>query len=790
MPLLPRELSHRAARPLVAGGLLLVAAIALLGPVNGRRLGGGEFERAGEALLRDARSVAAKAGPGYQEAALAALPRPPLDGWFLRLAPPEGGGDRHAEPPSGRLWSLEFDDPDELATAPPGAPPARVADGWLREAAAWPSAVTHRVPTAIPVGEIGEIRIAVRRATSPQLVLGWTVEEEFPSDPMSVYGKTTAVDLVPSEEPRVYVVDARALRRQTDSNAVIRRFFLAPSTGPGRGAEVDYLRVVSRVASLSERGTGNSDQRLGAELRRAAFAAAGRSLEFPAHLPPGHVELRFGVGLLGGDAPCRMSAEIVADGARTRLFDATVAPDQAWRDARLDVSAFAGRDVRLILRSNARGDQVALWADPVLRGERRRRFNVVLYLEDTLRADHLSVYGYPRDTSPAKRSFAARAVIFEHAISQATKTRPSVASLMTSLPPSATGVVRFWERLSAPYLTLAEVLHHQGFTTAAMVQNAAAGVGAGLHQGFGLSLDHESVGRHPADVVDAAIPWLRENADTNFFLYVHVIDPHGPWEPEPPDDAWATPLEPDSREERIARYDGEIRAADREFGRFLGALDELGLADDTLVVYGSDHGEYLGEEGLRWGHEPPGDPPVIHVPLMLAYPAGLEGGRRVRAPVQLMDVTPTILELAGVDAAPLALAGRSLVRLARTGTDPDLEGRMLVSEEPTAHPFELRGEPDATGSLFFDGWQLQRSRARGRRGIRWLIGFRPTRDPDGRRDLLATVDPWTRHRFDALMREWQSVHLGTWRSLAGPDRAEIQFDPDVNERLRALGYIK
>jgi hypothetical protein len=162
----------------------------------------------------------------------------------------------------------------------------------------------------------------------------------------------------------------------------------------------------------------------------------------------------------------------------------------------------------------------------------------------------------------------------------------------------------------------------------------------------------------------------------------------------------------------------------------------------------------------------------------------------VEAPVQLLDVMPTILELAGIDRAPLALSGRSLVRLARTGTDPELEQRMLVSEEPTGQPLERRGQPEATGSLFFDGWQLQRSRDRGGRGTRWLVDFRPSFEPEGRRDLLVTLGPWARGRFASLMLGWQASHLEVWRTLGSGAGSAVAIDPDANERLRALGYIQ
>jgi len=786
-----RSRARRAALPLV-GALGLTLVLAALALLNAQRLGGRRFDRAAEELVSRARQVAARTHPGYQREALAAIGPGSSNGWFVRLDDALGEGrdgvarDDAAGDPAGALWSLEFDDAESLLALPPGSQAPRVADGWLGTSEAWPVAVTHRSPVAIPVQEIGEIHLAVRNATTPQIILGWTTEEDFPAEPVRLYGPTTAIDLVPGGGADVYRIDPGALRRRTASDAVIRRFFLATATVPGSSAEVDYLRIVSRSASLIARETGTTYQMLDGELRPAAFAAGSRALEFPLELPTGEVRLDFALGLLGGDGAAPARVEIATEGGREVLFERSVSAGAAWSEATVDLSAWAGREIRLLLSSAAREDQVALWASPVVRGERARRLNVVVFLDDTLRADHVSALGYGRDTTPALRDFAGDAVVFTRAISQATKTRPSVASLMTSLPPTATGVAAFWERLGDGYLTLAEVLRRQGFLCAAFLQNGSAGVAAGLHQGFDLSRLDESVGLRPADVVEgAAIPWLRRNAGRNFFLYVHVIDPHDPYEPLPPDDAWASGLEGD---ERVARYDGEIRMADRAFGRFADVLDELGLAEDTLVVFLSDHGEYLGEDG-RWGHEPPGDPPVTHVPLALRYPAGLEA-RRVDEPVQLLDVMPTILELTGTDPRLLAMTGSSLARLARTGADPALSARMLVSQEPTRHPIELRGRADATGSLIFDGWQLQRSRARRPGWARWLLGFHPSSGPGRGRDLLLTLDPWTRRRISSLTLRWQSALLETRASYAGLAPDAVRLDPDVNERLRALGYIQ
>jgi hypothetical protein len=151
-----------------------------------------------------------------------------------------------------------------------------------------------------------------------------------------------------------------------------------------------------------------------------------------------------------------------------------------------------------------------------------------------------SFHGFPLPTSPFKDQMMEKhGIVFLNAVSQATKTRPSVPSLMTSLLPTATGVWDFADMLRDEYLTLAEILRSQGFSTASFIQNNNAGPQAGLHQGFSILLDNRSVSVKTEEVFGKRLEsWLERNRDRNFFLYVHVMDPHGIYDPPPPFDQW------------------------------------------------------------------------------------------------------------------------------------------------------------------------------------------------------------------------------------------------------------
>jgi arylsulfatase len=459
---------------------------------------------------------------------------------------------------------------------------------------------------------------------------------------------------------------------------------------------------------------------------------------------------------------------------------------------------------------------VALWSNPVVQARPTKRFNVVFLLEDALRADYLSAYGFGLDTSPNKNALMReRGIQFDWAISQAPKTRPSVPSLMTSLYPTATGVWHFTDMLSEQYLTLAEIMRRQGFVTASFIQNGNAGPYAGLHQGFSQLLDENVMGSATENVLGGRVlSWLERNRDQNFFLYIHAIDPHGPYAPSAPFDNWykeaegqGTPvkrgqLDPDwvkkpTVEGRQRRYAGEIRHNDALLPQLLRKMDSLGLSDDTLLVLLSDHGEYMGEHG-RSGHDSPGRAPVIRVPLMMSYPKQFTTPKRLDAVVQLVDVMPTILELAGVDRSGLLLQGDSLVDLIAGNRPGFWRDRVAVSEEPD---IMLKQRPCTCASLFFRDWHVISS------VVLWpgrTAGFLPQyqapvktlvyafRDDPGEVQAVRSFLPDLYVRWAAydVLSELQGANMTTWRKLTGGEGVDLRLDPATLEHLHGLGYVQ
>ncbi len=335
--------------------------------------------------------------------------------------------------------------------------------------------------------------------------------------------------------------------------------------------------------------------------------------------------------------------------------------------------------------------------------------DIVLVVVDTLRADHLGVYGYARGTSPRLDGLASRATVFDAAWSAAPWTLPSVMSIMTSRYPSSHRVENDGLKLADDVPTLAETLKQAGYATGGFVSHvyvsATFGFGRGfeMFDDFGLSQPgyHLEAGMEPtADrVTEAALAWLNRQGRRPVLLVVHYFDPHWPYAPPEryralypnayagPHDAsydsisrYQDPLVPipeDYRRFLIDRYDGEIRFVDEEIGRLLDGIAATGRAARTWVIVTADHGEEFKEHGSM-GHGRRLYQEAVSVPLIIGRPParpagkgtgdaggpGPSGAGRVSVPAAGIDLFPTITALAGVP-PPAGLQGASLVPLLR-----------------------------------------------------------------------------------------------------------------------------
>jgi len=308
-------------------------------------------------------------------------------------------------------------------------------------------------------------------------------------------------------------------------------------------------------------------------------------------------------------------------------------------------------------------------AAPAAAAAPRPARNLLIITLDTTRADHLSAYGGREAKTPVLERLAREGTRFEYAFAAAPVTLPSHASLFTGLYPTAHGIRNNGNfRLEAGALTLAEALRAQRFTNGAVIGSQVLDSRYGLDQGFDDYDDQlppeERVKtlfteRTATEVADRGIDWLRQRGEERWFLWLHFFDPH--FEYRPP--------EPFKTEYAGHPYDGEIAYADREVGRVLEALRELGQLDTTLVVVTSDHGEGLGDHGES-SHGLFVYDATMRVPLLLRHPGSVPAGRVVAPLVRLIDVFPTALDLLALPPAAPGIHGVTLRPLLEGKQDP------------------------------------------------------------------------------------------------------------------------
>lgn len=290
-----------------------------------------------------------------------------------------------------------------------------------------------------------------------------------------------------------------------------------------------------------------------------------------------------------------------------------------------------------------------------------KRLNVLYVSIETLRADHLSAYGYARKTSPNIERLAKEASVFEHAYSPATYTALVLPSILSSLAPSQVTFARGSgrRRVAENVVWLPALLRQAGYRTTAIqtsVRVFSRASGLGLERGFDRYDDSVKAkhrggtlrGAHAKEQVDLAIPHLKSGKQP-FFLWVHLLEPHYAY--EPPKEARRF------GEERVDLYDAEIWEADRQLGRLLNALRKRKLWDDTIVIVSGDHGEEFGEHGQRF-HGSNLYEPQVRTALILRVPG--VAAQRVTAAASLTDLSPTLLNLLGLRAAFTQTHSRNL----------------------------------------------------------------------------------------------------------------------------------
>lgn len=431
--------------------------------------------------------------------------------------------------------------------------------------------------------------------------------------------------------------------------------------------------------------------------------------------------------------------------------------------------------------------------------EESRRPHIFLISADALRADHLSLNGYPRATSPSIDEFASSSTQFEEAITPIPKTGPAIASVLTGWHPETHGVRTNLQAIPDQAPALPQILRERGYTTAAVVCNPVLQRSLGFDRGFdefALRVNDSGI-----DAVEKIIrPWSRRSWRQPTFLWVHFLEPHGPYTPpsdyvdlfagdeiEQSDLRRATtayePLPgyhrskvlgaiPDYQlidgEDRVGvyvrNYDAHIRFLDDAFGALIRIIRERGIFEESAIIFLSDHGESLGEHNYYFEHGWFAYEPGIRIPLILKNPHQSEG-ERTSAQVSLLDIFPTVLSLADID-HPYNGPGESL-------NGPLNPSRSVVIENAGQYPVRVLG------------FRMH--------GIKFLVDqgtgaqelYDLNADPTEATNLVAERP---RHAEQAFTKYQNLLHkLG---KAAQPGKTADSPEIEHIEKLRSLGYVQ
>jgi len=313
--------------------------------------------------------------------------------------------------------------------------------------------------------------------------------------------------------------------------------------------------------------------------------------------------------------------------------------------------------------------QIIAWAQPST--TKTSHPDVFLITIDTLRADHVGCYGYKDVETPALDSLAADGIRFTHAYTHSPITNTSHTTILTGLLPSVHGVTDFGIPLSPQHVTWAELLKKQGYQTAAFIgavildsNQLAPGLDRGFdyYDNFPAKTDSKErwgrVERRGMTVVEHAESWFHQHSTAPRFVWVHLYDPHDPYEPPPPfAEKYAQHL-----------YDGEIAYADFALGHFIATLKKAGAYDNSIIIISGDHGEGLGEHGEET-HGLFLYDSTLHIPLVIKLPANSHHGLVIDSLVRTTDILPTVLSLTNTPAPP-ELNGESLVPYFQNESQP------------------------------------------------------------------------------------------------------------------------
>jgi arylsulfatase A-like enzyme len=624
--------------------------------------------------------------------------------------------------------------------------------------------------------------------------------------------------------------------------------------------EIALAELVPKSAAYRVAGAGQRSESRQGTIRSTLYHHAPGRIEYPLVVPPAG-RLDVALSALSNGAPLTFSVTAAEPGGKEhRLFEETLGT-APWQPRSIDLSPLAGRTVSLALAAEGESGGIAFWGSPIVSGEPRaagggRPPNVIFYVIDGGGADLMSLYGYNRRTTPNLERIAAEGAVFEHAYSNSAWTKPSTASFMTSLQQSVLGGFRSLQDPIPPdATTMAEHFHRAGYVTAVFTSNPWAGSLSGLERGVDVFRDHgpEAHSTSSRQLHSEFWEWRRHFPATPYWVHFQATDVHEPHQPIAPfsglwvdparrsrfDETWKKisgwsmpPVKDpaatlaDFYRERLTElgteprdffdtqrglYDETMAHQDEQLGKLVARLKASGEWNDTLLVIGSDHGHPAGSFS-RFGRElfdplPASDEGALldsyrsRVPLVFVWPGRIAAGQRLTQQVSMIDVLPTLLDLAGLP-RPEVLQGQSLAPLLRG--EPGWQPRPVILEQlqPVPDHDTLVGHIEVIDGRWGASLEIwpddldpavarpvghQRAARPHRPGMPSLYLYDLWRDPFALRRVNdehpELVEKYTR----LLLKHWRAHQALAQRFTAGE---EATIDPAQLETLRALGYVQ
>ena len=571
----------------------------------------------------------------------------------------------------------------------------------------------------------------------------------------------------------------------------------------GQPVEVrlEHVGLVSDYDSAGSQGFIEAPLvRLGVRRRGVALRTPGTvALAVPAAAGD---RLRFALALLGAEQPLDVVLTEAAGRVAEQRFRCE--PGAAWAEhavALPDEPDDGSWSFAFHVAAPPDSRAVVLIGSPLLlRRAAGPAPRVVLYVEDTLRADHLQTLGYARPTDPHLGAIAAAGQAFTRAWSSSNWTRPAVSSLLTGLDPVGHANIGNEWRVADELVTLTEALAAAGCVTGSFVTNHHGGSWSGLDQGFDVHGDPAAFDASAltstltsALIADPIASFLAEHADESFFVYAHSLDPHAPYQADGQslEELASARLDPalaaDNPEvgkrivSSLVHYDAEIRHNDRELAALDAALAARGLTQDTLLVFVADHGEAFFDHG-QWEHRHTLHEEEVRVPWILRWPARLPAGVRHEAPASLVDVAPTMLGLLGLPVPP-AWRGRDLSALC---LEP---GRRLPPTPVFVYTLDDPPQPGRIGQVALIAWPDKLVADLAQNGaITASALYRLDDDPAESTDLLPEAGAGS-PRVAAMLGEIRARLDAGPVSAAGAARAE-DMSSEIESWMRAMGYLR